>query len=283
VKNFVMLTSRVVAFHPSMGTLRTPALMIFSGSGSKAFIRPERSFYFDSLNWRNLRAIIIGKGPSETISIEDLRHILVQIGVLVSANPETKAKPPRGQPPKAWHQVARKFAPEIAAVVRTLEREDAEKNANPQASGSATAIICSLALSWAYGEDITAGAFVNALRTRSRENSDKTPIASQRHTRIYQIKNGKLTPDSELEGMRRARMTILRTLSPAPRGSQARANHSPRMLSPRRRLRPSPRRWRRNFRMATASFGPLGWYFEVVRDSAERPALLRAPLSEALL
>ena len=62
VKNFVMLTRRVVAFHPSMGTLRTPALMIFSGSGSKAFIRPERSFYFDSLNWRNLRAIIIGKG-----------------------------------------------------------------------------------------------------------------------------------------------------------------------------------------------------------------------------
>jgi hypothetical protein len=268
---------------PVDGDLKDASLDDFLGKRLESVHQAGKELLFRLAELEKVAGNYHWEGPSETISIEDLRHILVQIGVLVSANPETKAKPPRGQPPKAWHQVARKFAPEIAAVVRTLEREDAEKNANPQASGSATAIICSLALSWAYGENITAGAFVNALRTRSRKNSDKTPIASQRHTRIYQIKNGKLTPDSELEGMRRARMTILRTLSPAPRGSQARANHSPRMLSPRRRLRPSPRRWRRNFRMATASFGPLGWYFEVVRDSAERPALLRAPLSEALL
>jgi hypothetical protein len=107
------------------------------------------------------------KGPSETISIDDLRHILFQIGVLVGA--EAKAKPPRGQPPKVWHQVAREFARDTETAIRTLNRKDVKKESNPIAADSATAAICSAALSWAYGKKITPEAFVTAMRTRDRK------------------------------------------------------------------------------------------------------------------
>ena len=122
-------------------------------------------------------------GSAGTVSIEDLRSILFQIGALTAARNTSAFKPrPRGQPRKVWHGVARAFADLVVAALQEIGCE--KKGTNPKEAASATAVICAEALSWAYAEEITAEAFVSALRPRYRSKKSESQFSGDLEQRF---------------------------------------------------------------------------------------------------